>query len=76
MASRKISIFSNKFTDHFIVDRQGLADIAVVESFTDRQDASFEWTGANLVLGPGGAPATGFGEKGQLRRAVPHWVSP
>jgi hypothetical protein len=69
MASRKISIFSNKFPDRFIVDRQGLADIAVVESFTDRQDASFEWTGPNLVLGPGGAPAKGFGEEGQLRRA-------
>lgn len=69
MASRKISIFSNKFPDRFIIDRQGVADIAVVESFSDRQDASFEWTGPNLVLGPGGAPASGFGEQGQLRRA-------
>jgi Alpha-L-arabinofuranosidase B (ABFB) domain len=69
MASRKISIFSNRFQDRFIVDGAGGVNIAVVTSFTDRQDASFEWTGPNLVLGPGGAPARGFGEQGQLRRA-------
>jgi alpha-L-arabinofuranosidase B-like protein len=68
--SSKISIFSNRFQDHFIVDRQDVVDIAVVDvgSFNDRQDASFEWTGPNLLLGPDGV-AEGFGEEGQLRRA-------
>jgi Alpha-L-arabinofuranosidase B (ABFB) domain len=67
--ARKISLFSNRFPDRFIIDRQGEADIAIVETEQDRADASWEWTGPNLVVGPGGAPARGFGEKGQLRRA-------
>ncbi|WP_280501662.1 AbfB domain-containing protein [Nocardia farcinica] len=65
----KISMFSNKFQDHFIVERQGLADIAPIETPADRENASFEWTGPGLVLGPDGAPADGFGASGQLRRA-------
>ncbi|OCB12484.1 hypothetical protein A5717_17545 [Mycolicibacterium porcinum] len=67
--AQKISLFSNRFQDRFIIDRQGQADIAVPQSEQDRIDASWEWTGPNLVVGPGGAPARGFGEQGQLRRA-------
>ncbi|WP_066904033.1 AbfB domain-containing protein [Mycolicibacterium houstonense] len=67
--AQKISLFSNKFPNRFVIDRQGLVDIDVVETHQDRLDASWEWTGANLVVGPGGAPAQGFGQKGRLRRA-------
>ena len=55
-----VSLFSNNLPDFFIVERSGLADIAKIETDTDRRDATFEWTGPNLR----------FGETGQLRRAV------
>jgi len=57
----KISLFANQFQDRFIIERQGLADIARIETDNDRSDATFEWTGPNLRPG-----ATG-----QLRRATP-----
>jgi len=53
-----LSLFSNNFPDHFIVERAGVADIAKIETDRDREDATFEWTGPNLSPG-----ATG-----QLRR--------
>lgn len=55
------SLFANQFQDHFIIERNGLADIARIQSDIDRGDATFEWTGPNLR----------FGEQGQLRRATP-----
>jgi Alpha-L-arabinofuranosidase B (ABFB) domain len=55
------SLFSNNFPDHFIVERTGLADIAVIETDIDRGDATFDWTG----------PSLSFGTTGQLRRATP-----
>jgi hypothetical protein len=57
-----LSLFSNNLPDFFIVERQGLADIAKIdiERFQDRFDATFEWTGPNLR----------FGETGQLRRVA------
>jgi hypothetical protein len=57
---RKISLFSNNLQNFFIVERTGLADIAEIKTFSDRQDASFEWTGDQMR----------FGETGQLRRAT------
>jgi len=57
----RISLFSNNFPDRFIVERTGLADIAVIETDIDRGDATFEWTGPNMRIG----------ETGQLRRATP-----
>jgi hypothetical protein len=53
-------MFSNNFPDFFVVERSGVADIAKIETDTDRGDATFEWTGPDLA----------FGETGQLRRAV------
>ncbi|BBZ33626.1 AbfB domain-containing protein [Mycolicibacterium confluentis] len=62
-----ISLFSNKFQDHFVVLRGGFADIATIATDQDREDATINWTGSGLVLGPGGTFG-GFGQKGQLRR--------
>jgi len=55
-----ISLFSNNLPDFFIVERQGLADIAKIETDVDRGDATFEWTGPNMQPGT----------TGQLRRAA------
>lgn len=63
-----ISMYSNNKPDHYIVERAGVADIATIQTDQDRQDATFVWTGAGLVLGPG-VTSAGFGQKGQLRRA-------
>ena len=56
----KLSLFSNNLQSFFIIDHDGLADIAEIETDEDRRDATFEWTGPHL----------NFGETGQLRRAV------
>lgn len=56
-----LSLFANQFQNHFIIERNGLADISTIETDFDRGDATFEWTGPNLR----------FGETGQLRRATP-----
>jgi hypothetical protein len=55
-----ISLFSNNLPDFFIIERQGLADIAKIETDVDRENATFEWTGPNMQPGT----------TGQLRRAV------
>jgi hypothetical protein len=59
----KLSLFSNNLPDFFIVERQGDCEIAKIDidSFSDRFDATFEWTGPNLRVG----------ETGQLRRVNP-----
>lgn len=54
-----ISLFSNNLPDFFIIERQGLADIAKIETDADRENATFEWTGPDM------RPGT----EGQLRRA-------
>ena len=54
------SLFSNNFPDHFIILRDGFADIAKIETDIDRGNATFDWTGPSLRVGT----------TGQLRRAV------
>jgi hypothetical protein len=56
-----MSLLSEPVQELFVVERQGLADIAAIESDMDRADASFEWTGPNFSIG----------EEGQIRRANP-----
>ncbi|MEU2185086.1 AbfB domain-containing protein [Streptomyces thermolilacinus] len=57
--SVRLSLFSNNFSDHFIIDRTSGVDIARVENDLDRDNATFEWTGG---------PTSG--ETGQLLRAA------
>ncbi len=54
-----LSLFSNNLPDFFIIERQGLADIAVPETDVDRHNATFEWTGRDFT----------FGEIGMLGKA-------
>ncbi|MFD9521750.1 AbfB domain-containing protein [Streptomyces sp. NPDC059979] len=60
MAVLKLSLFSNNFPDFFIIDHNGLVDIAKMETEDDRRNATFQWTGSSL----------NFGQKGMLVRAV------
>lgn len=52
-----ISLFSNNFPAFFIVERDGLADIAKIETNIDRGNATFEWTGPNLEIRRNGTAA-------------------
>ncbi|WP_030198836.1 AbfB domain-containing protein [Streptomyces sp. NRRL S-87] len=61
MAVLKLSLFSNDLPDFFIIDRDGFADIAKIETEQDRRDATFQWTGPSLAT---------FGGTGMLVRAV------
>lgn len=61
MAANRLSLFSNNFPDFFIIDRDGLADIAKIETDQDRVDATFAWDGSSL----------NFGTTGRLLRAEP-----
>ncbi|MFE5659362.1 AbfB domain-containing protein [Streptomyces sp. NPDC056517] len=61
MAVLKLSLFSNNFPDFFIIDHDGLAYIAKIETEEDRRNATFQWTGPSLV---------NFGGTGMLVRAV------
>ncbi|ORT54856.1 hypothetical protein [Streptomyces sp. CB03238] len=60
MADIKLSLFSNNFPDHFIIDRDGDVGIAEIADDADRRNATFTWTGPNLRIG----------ETGRLLRAV------
>lgn len=60
MPAIRLSLFSNNLPDFFIIERDGLADIAEIETDIDRGNATFEWTG----------PSLDFGTKGRLLRAV------
>jgi hypothetical protein len=60
MAVLKLSLFSNNLPDFFIIDHNGLVDIAEIKTVDDRRNATFQWTG----------PSLNFGEKGMLVRAV------
>ncbi|MDT0567148.1 AbfB domain-containing protein [Streptomyces sp. DSM 3412] len=57
--SVKLSLFSNNFPDFFVIDQNGLVDIAKIVTDVDRGNATFEWTGRLQI-----------GEQGQLLRAV------
>ncbi|MER6784262.1 AbfB domain-containing protein [Streptomyces sp. NPDC000658] len=61
MAVLKLSLFSNNLPDFFIIDRDGVVDIAKIETEEDRRDATFQWTGPSLAT---------FGGTGMLVRAV------
>ncbi|MFF4098900.1 AbfB domain-containing protein [Streptomyces sp. NPDC001903] len=61
MATLKLSLFSNNFPDFFIIDHNGLVDIAKIETEEDRRNATFQWTGTSLAS---------FGGEGMLVRAV------
>ncbi|MGW1537131.1 AbfB domain-containing protein [Streptomyces aureus] len=61
MPANRLSLSSNDFPDFFVVDRDGLADIAKIETDEDRADATFEWDG----------PSLDFGTTGRLLRATP-----
>ncbi|MER5732014.1 AbfB domain-containing protein [Streptomyces sp. NPDC002138] len=60
MAAHRLSLFSNNLPDFFIIDHDGLVDIAKIETDADRGNATFQWDG----------PHQSFGEKGRLLRAV------
>ncbi|MEU5525279.1 AbfB domain-containing protein [Streptomyces sp. NPDC047860] len=60
MAALKLSLFSNNFPEFFIIDHDGVVDIAKIETESDRRNATFQWTG----------PSLNFGTKGMLVRAV------
>ncbi|MFD8223008.1 AbfB domain-containing protein [Streptomyces massasporeus] len=60
MAVLKLSLFSNNFPEFFVIDHDGLVDIAKIETEDDRRNATFQWTG----------PSLNFGTQGMLVRAV------
>lgn len=60
MAALKLSLFSNNFPEFFIIDHDGLVDIAKIKTEGDRRNATFQWTG----------PSLNFGTTGMLVRAV------
>ncbi|MGC0397962.1 hypothetical protein RKD27_000606 [Streptomyces sp. SAI-126] len=60
MAANRLSLFSNNFPEFFIIDHDGLVDIAKIESDVDRGNATFEWDGSSLSVG----------KQGRLLRAV------
>ena len=75
MTSQTISLFSNECTDHFVIERQGVANIAPIETFTDRQNASFEWTGPHLTLDPGGHLPADSAKAGNFVGPATRWAS-